>query len=1015
MGKIGGRTRLAGAVLVVEETEKAMKHKRIPNLLLSGGLLGFAVLGAAWAQAQIVIPESVALPVSALDTTKPGFVVRVFQATGPTLPNTLARAEDQIAGFLINPATGQPYENIADLSLFNPDGTYNEELTLSYDGSWFPGIPGTEGTTVNIALEAITYVQLQPGTYTMVVTGDDGAKVTTGNVQDRLQEILLVENPTTADKVFSFTVSKAGVYPFRLVYEQGGGGYSVRWYTADNADPSSRVLLNDFGGTPSYRALRAGSVVTGPSVSAISPTPNAVNVSASAGIMAVIKDGSTALNAASLKLFYNGTDVTPGATVGPKTGNTTKVTYKPAVRPGPAAVEEYKLVFDDPTADGGVREALLTYTVAPYADYILPDPIWLETFDNVPEGTMPAGWTTFSPITPAGYEDLDNPNSDSYLVWVVISRDRVASITAWNASQRLNTPEAYINGQRVESLIQGQFAYHESDVRSGSQYAELFSPEVNLTGKSDIYLVYHSIYTQNQDNIAGTEYSIDGGTTWLPVVYMIDKDDLINTPEGTLDAEATLTAARADTAQYQDPITGETIGLTYGAFVKAARNTWPTLAPYISGRINDDQMESKRIERFRLPLADNQARVKLRFFQAGTASWFYGVDNVGLYSISGPQAPEITSQPVGGVLSAGTALELRVVATGTAPLAYQWKLNGTAIPGATSATYSLASASAAASGEYTVEVSNAGGSVTSAKAIVTVFAGPITENLVVHLKLDGNLNDSSGRGNAASEVGAATFVTGKVGPQAAQLLSEFDYLTLGSPADLNFGTTTDFSIAFWAKVGAWSSDPSFIGNKDWNSGGNQGYVIATDGDGRLQWNLAGPPGSRKDYDGPANTFADQAWRHVVVTFQRNGVASTYVDGTLRDARPLTADQNNVDTPATFATNIGQDGTGNYGPRFSDVTFDDIGIWRRVITPQEVAGIFEAGQAGQDLSTVVVAGPSDAGTLGIARSGANVVLTWDSGATLQSADAVSGTWTDETAQSPHQVTPAGAGKFYRLKK
>ncbi|MCZ7636616.1 MAG: hypothetical protein M5U12_11680 [Verrucomicrobia bacterium] len=403
-------------------------------------------------------------------------------------------------------------------------------------------------------------MQLQPGTYTMVVTGDDGAKVTTGNVQDRLQEILLVENPTTADKVFSFTVSKAGVYPFRLVYEQGGGGYSVRWYTADNADPSSRVLLNDFGGTPSYRALRAGSVVTGPSVSAISPTPNAVNVSASAGIMAVIKDGSTALNAASLKLFYNGTDVTPGATVGPKTGNTTKVTYKPAVRPGPAAVEEYKLVFDDPTADGGVREALLTYTVAPYADYILPDPIWLETFDNVPEGTMPAGWTTFSPITPAGYEDLDNPNSDSYLVWVVISRDRVASITAWNASQRLNTPEAYINGQRVESLIQGQFAYHESDVRSGSQYAELFSPEVNLTGKSDIYLVYHSIYTQNQDNIAGTEYSIDGGTTWLPVVYMIDKDDLINTPEGTLDAEATLTAARADTAQYQDPITGETIG-----------------------------------------------------------------------------------------------------------------------------------------------------------------------------------------------------------------------------------------------------------------------------------------------------------------------------------------------------------------------------------------------------------------------------------------------------------------------
>ncbi|MBE7501721.1 MAG: hypothetical protein HS113_15740 [Verrucomicrobiales bacterium] len=39
----------------------------------------------------------------------------------------------------------------------------------------------------------------------------------------------------------------------------------------------------------------------------------------------------------------------------------------------------------------------------------------------------------------------------------------------------------------------------------------------------------------------------------------------------------------------------------------------------------------------------------------------------------------------------------------------------------------------------------------------------------------------------------------------------------------------------------------------------------------------------------------------------------------------------------------------------------------------------------------------------------------SGATLRSADAVRGPWTDETAQSPHQVNPTGAGKFYRLKQ
>ncbi len=1004
-----------------------MKLKTYRRFLSAMGLGAMAGMGIAFVQAQTVIPESLAFPLNSVDTEKPGFVVRVFQATGAELGNTIARAENQIGGFLINPATGLPHVNIADLTdfwgmgqfVFNTDGTYDETATIAYSAGWFPGIPGIENTTINIALEAITYIEYQPGTYAMVITGDDGAKLTVGNVFDRLLELVLVENPSTSDKVAVFTITKAGVYAFRLVYEQGGGGYSLNWYTADPADTSAatRVHLNDWGATPSYRALKAGAAVTGPSVYAISPLPNAINVSASSGIQAVIKDGSTALNAASLKVHYNGTDVTASATVGPKTGGLTKVTYTPPLRPEPNAVEEYKLTFNDPTATGGTREAVLSYTVAPYADYVLPDPIWLETFDTVAEGAMPAGWTTVTPLEPSGSEDLMNPGSDSYLVWVVISKQRVADIgTAggWNAAHRLNTPEAYINGVRIDSLIQNQFAYHESDTRGGSQYAELFTPNVNLTGKTDIYLVYHSIYTQNQDNIAGVEYSVDNGTTWLPVVYMVDKDDLLMKGDGSVDAEATLTAARADTAQYIDPMTSETIGLTYGAFVKAARDTWPNLTEYVSGRINDDQMESKRIERFRLPQADNKSQVKVRFFQAGTGSWFFGVDSVGFYSITAPQKPEITTQPVGGVLSAGATLTLTVVATGTEPLSYQWKLNDADIPGATGSTYTLASATAAAAGDYTVQITNAGGSVTSAKARVTVFSGAIGDDLVAHLKLDGNLNDASGRGNAGSAVGTVAYDAGKAG-QAMQLASDADYVTLGTPADLNFGQATDFSIAFWTKAVTWGGDPAFIGNKDWDSGGNQGYVVATDGDGHLQWNLAGPPGSRKDYDGPAGTFSDAAWHHVAITFNRTGPATTYVDGVLRDARPMTADQNNVDTPSGLATNVGQDGVGDYGSRFSDVSFDDIGIWRRVLTPQEVAAIFEAGQAGKDLSTVVVSGPTDAGTLGMQFTAGKVVLTWESGATLQSATSIVGQWTDEAATSPASLDPAGAAKFYRLKK
>jgi len=55
--------------------------------------------------------------------------------------------------------------------------------------------------------------------------------------------------------------------------------------------------------------------------------------------------------------------------------------------------------------------------------------------------------------------------------------------------------------------------------------------------------------------------------------------------------------------------------------------------------VNDNPVESKRIELYRLPQADNQPHVRFRFGHAGTDSWYFGVDNFGLYSISGSPLP----------------------------------------------------------------------------------------------------------------------------------------------------------------------------------------------------------------------------------------------------------------------------------------------------------------------------------------------------------------------------------------
>ena len=87
-------------------------------------------------------------------------------------------------------------------------------------------------------------------------------------------------------------------------------------------------------------------------------------------------------------------------------------------------------------------------------------------------------------------------------------------------------------------------------------------------------------------------------------------------------------------------------------------------------------------------------------------------------------APSITTQPSAQTVAAGVSASLSVVASGTAPLSYQWKKNDVPIISATAPTYSLSSASTADTGTYTVVVTNSVGSVTSTTAALTVNTPP---------------------------------------------------------------------------------------------------------------------------------------------------------------------------------------------------------------------------------------------------------------------------------------------------
>jgi hypothetical protein len=309
------------------------------------------------------IPPSLALSSSAVDTSKPGFLVKTVQ-TDYGLDNTVWRANYQLAGLL-----GWP--NTADQSVFTgPQGYMAETGPINYPGNdaltapddfpgsatnAFPGIPGSasaESGVDNFAVEALTVLNLQPGYYLMGVNSDDGCQVTFGNPKEATDLPLGSLNANTAydapvgfltanygrgqiDNATAaqyFHVTQAGLYPARLLMFQGGGGYICQWYTmistnaASTANASydalsvasSRHLINDSSDSSSivayqYPLSSAGS----PYISGYGPAPTGSgnHTAANAPIWAnMVQAAGTLPATGDVSLTVDGAAVTPTVT-----------------------------------------------------------------------------------------------------------------------------------------------------------------------------------------------------------------------------------------------------------------------------------------------------------------------------------------------------------------------------------------------------------------------------------------------------------------------------------------------------------------------------------------------------------------------------------------------------------------------------------------------------------------------------------------------------------------------------
>jgi hypothetical protein len=388
---------------------------------------------------------------------------------------------------------------------------------------------------------------------------------------------------------------------------------------------------------------------------------------------------------------------------------------------------------------------------------------------------------------------------------------------------------------------------------------------------------------------------------------------------------------------------------------------------------------------------------------------------MGRYSTNTP--PLFLSQPKPVTVSAGDVVVLDAQVEGSEPLAFQWFKDDAPITGATDAVLVLPSASFADTAGYQLRAANTVGTNSSVVTAITVLP-PVqfvnaTNDLVLHLKFDADLTDASGRNNSGANVGSATFVAGIIGSHALRYETDsensvYRYVTLGTPADLLFGTDRSFSVAYWARLvpGQLSGDLPFLCSAT-NSYGSFGMTFAPSyQSGGWSWSLADETSSYGLY-GRDFSLDDGAWHHLAHTFDRVAkVGITYLDGVEVNVTSIDG-LGSFDAPGPF--NIGQDASGAYAET-GGADLDDLGVWRRVLAPAEVYSMHYAGVSfGASFDTY---GPV---SLGLSYSEKGLLLVWQAG-TLLEADKVDGPWTPVAgaAAPSYRVAPAADNKFYRVR-
>lgn len=211
----------------------------------------------------------------------------------------------------------------------------------------------------------------------------------------------------------------------------------------------------------------------------------------------------------------------------------------------------------------------------------------------------------------------------------------------------------------------------------------------------------------------------------------------------------------------------------------------------------------------------------------------------------------------------------------------------------------------------------------------------LTDNLVAYWKLDessGDAADATGNGYTLTNRNTATFTTGKINNGASLSRAStqgFYNSSFGS------GTRTAVSVSLWAK---WSdsSDSYAVELTNTSSPYNQLSLKVNDNAGAESAGYISAliyDGSSASLVSKANTYNDGSWHHIVYVLD-GATMYLYIDNVSKSGSSGSKAISNAQIALGY--------TKLNSVQFMDGMLDEVGVWSRALTSDEISSLYNGG-------------------------------------------------------------------------